>query len=142
MYIVFEGSMTDTELKINGKSAGPIHQGAFYRFKYNISDKLKYGKANQLDATVSKMSSDKSVNNAERLADYWILGGIFRPVYLEAFPKEHIDWTAIDARADGTFNMNVHLKNVKPGRTILAEIIDAKARLSQLPERCLLQQIL
>jgi hypothetical protein len=27
--IVFEGSMTDTDVKINGKSAGPTHQGAF-----------------------------------------------------------------------------------------------------------------
>ena len=34
VFIVFEGSMTDTDVKINGKSAGPVHQGAFYRFKY------------------------------------------------------------------------------------------------------------
>src|SRR5829696_7015026 len=27
--IVFEGSMTDTEVKINGKIAGEVHQGAF-----------------------------------------------------------------------------------------------------------------
>ncbi|MBE9599770.1 glycoside hydrolase family 2 [Pedobacter sp. MC2016-24] len=128
VYIVFEGSMTDTELKINGKSAGPAHQGAFYRFRYNINALIKFDKENQLEAVVSKMSADASVNNAERLADYWILGGIFRPVYLEAFPKEHIDWTAIDAKADGTFNMNVHLKNVKPGRTILAEIVDSKGK--------------
>ena len=26
--------MTDTQVKINGKSAGPVHQGAFYRFSY------------------------------------------------------------------------------------------------------------
>ena len=32
--IVFEGVMTDTEVKINGKSAGPVHQGGFYRFSY------------------------------------------------------------------------------------------------------------
>ncbi len=30
--IVFEGSMTDTEVKVNGKLAGAIHQGSFYRF--------------------------------------------------------------------------------------------------------------
>ena len=30
--IVFDGSMTDTEVKINGKLAGQIHQGAYYRF--------------------------------------------------------------------------------------------------------------
>ena len=38
IFIVFEGSMTDTEVKINGKSTGPVHQGAFCRFKYDISD--------------------------------------------------------------------------------------------------------
>src|SRR5690349_7277962 len=65
VFIVFEGSMTDTEVKINGKQAGKIHQGAFYRFKYDISDKLNYGANNLLEATVSKMSADASVNNAE-----------------------------------------------------------------------------
>ncbi len=126
IYIVFEGSMTDTEVKINGKSAGSIHQGSFYRFKYNIGDKLKFGQKNLLEVTVSKMSADNSVNNAERLADYWIFGGIFRPVYLEALPKENIDWTAIDAKANGSFSMNVHLNNDVAGRDIFAEIIDAK----------------
>ncbi len=82
--IVFDGSMTDTEVKINGKSAGAIHQGAFYRFKYDISSLLFYDKLNILEVTVSKMSADASVNNAERLADYWVFGGIFRPVFLEA----------------------------------------------------------
>ncbi len=128
VYIVFEGSMTDTEVKINGEQAGPIHQGAFYRFKYNISDKLQYGKENLLEVTVSKMSADKSVNNAERLADYWIFGGIFRPVYLEAFPKQHIERTSIDAKADGSFSMNVHLKNAQAKHTVVAEITDANGK--------------
>ncbi|WP_207531783.1 glycoside hydrolase family 2 protein [Desertivirga arenae] len=128
VYIVFEGSMTDTEVKINGRSAGPIHQGAFYRFKYNISDKLKYGQKNLLEATVSKMSADKSVNNAERLADYWIFGGIFRPVLLEALPKEHIDWVSIDAKASGSFNLNVYLKNAGSGREVFAEMVDKAGR--------------
>ncbi len=129
VYIVFEGSMTDTEVKINGKLAGPIHQGAFYRFKYNISDKIDFGKDNLLEVTVSKMSSDKSVNNAERLADYWIFGGIFRPVYLEAYPQEHIDYTSIDAKADGSFSMNVYLKNPKAKREVHATIMDAEGKI-------------
>ncbi|HET6995110.1 MAG TPA: glycoside hydrolase family 2, partial [Chitinophagaceae bacterium] len=87
--IVFEGSMTDTEVKINGKSAGPIHQGAFYQFKYEISALLYFDKPNTLEVTVSKMSADASVNNAERLADYWVFGGIFRPVYLECMPQQY-----------------------------------------------------
>lgn len=126
--IVFEGSMTDTDVKINGKLAGTVHQGAFYRFKYNISDKLQYGASNLLEVTVSKMSADKSINGAERFADYWIFGGIYRPVYLEAVPKEHISWTAIDAKADGTFNMNVHLNKVVDGAEIVTEIIDNKGK--------------
>jgi hypothetical protein len=128
VFIVFEGSMTDTEVKINGQSAGETHQGAFYRFKYNITDKIRFDKPNQLEVLVSKMSADNSVNNAERLADYWILGGIFRPVYLEAYPKEHIDHIAIDAKADGAFAMNVFTENIRPGSEIFAEILDAKGK--------------
>lgn len=127
--IVFEGSMTDTEVKINGKLAGPIHQGAFYEFKYDISDKIQFGKENILEVKVSKMSADKSVNNAERLADYWILGGIFRPVYLEATSKEHILSTAIEAKADGTFRSNIHLNEINSANTIKVELFDAKNNL-------------
>ena len=67
--IVFDGSMTDTEVKINGRPAGAIHQGAFYRFKYDISSLLYFDKPNKLEVTVSKMSADARVNNAERLGD-------------------------------------------------------------------------
>ncbi|MBT1705613.1 glycoside hydrolase family 2 protein [Chryseosolibacter indicus] len=122
--IVFEGSMTDTEVKINGKVAGDIHRGSFYRFSYDITNKLNFSEPNLLEVTVSKMSSDGSVNNAERLADYWIFGGIFRPVYLEAHPKEHIVWCAIDAKADGTFSMNASLKNTSSQRQLVVDIVD------------------
>ncbi|MFT3935715.1 MAG: glycoside hydrolase family 2 TIM barrel-domain containing protein [Chitinophagaceae bacterium] len=101
--IVFEGSMTDTEVKINGKSAGEIHQGAFYAFKYDISKLLHYGGKNLLEVTVAKHSANNSVNAAERKADFWIFGGIFRPVYLEALPSIYIDNISIDAKADGNF---------------------------------------
>ncbi|HEY4109196.1 sugar-binding domain-containing protein, partial [Puia sp.] len=93
--IVFDGSMTDTEVKINGKSAGATHQGSFYRFRYNISSLLRYGASNLLEVTVAKESTNKSVNMAERHADFWIFGGIFRPVYLEAMPTQHITGQAI-----------------------------------------------
>src|SRR5665647_106248 len=126
IFIVFEGSMTDTELKINGKSAGEIHQGAFYQFRYDITDKLKFGQTNLLEATVDKMSADKSVNSAERFADYWVFGGIFRPVYLEAFPEEYIERVAIEAKADGLFSMDVFPKNLKGKRKLTAELVDAK----------------
>jgi len=127
--IVFEGSMTDTEVKINGKLAGAIHQGAFYEFKYNISDKIQFGKENILEVKVSKMSAEKSVNNAERLADYWILGGIFRPVYLEACSKESISFTSIDAKADGSFRSNLHLNGIQNVNNLKVELFDVKNNL-------------
>lgn len=110
--IVFEGSMTDTEVKINGKPAGDIHQGSFYRFSYDISDILEYGSSNLLEVTVAKHSSNESVNLAERFADYWIFGGIFRPVYLEVLPRQHISNLVIDAGADGNFQARMKLNNI------------------------------
>lgn len=126
--IVFDGSMTDTEVKINGRSAGEIHRGAFYRFKYDITSLLFFDKPNTLEVTVSKMSSDASVNNAERLADYWVFGGIFRPVWLEATPKAFIDYVGIDARHDGKFSMQVWPKGLVQDGFIITTITDKKRK--------------
>ncbi|HWI90087.1 MAG TPA: glycoside hydrolase family 2 TIM barrel-domain containing protein [Flavisolibacter sp.] len=120
--LVFEGVMTDTEVKVNGKSAGPIHQGAFYAFKYDISSLLNYGSRNLLEVTVSKHSANESVNAAERRGDYWIFGGIFRPVYLEAFPKQHIDRVAIDAKANGIFSADVFTRG---GDNLVVQLLNA-----------------
>ena len=78
IFIVFEGSMTDTEVSIDGKPAGPIHQGAFYQFRYNITEILKEGEDHLLEVRVSKKSANNSINHAERQADFWLFGGIFR----------------------------------------------------------------
>jgi hypothetical protein len=122
VHIVFEGSMTDTEVKINGKSAGPIHQGGFYQFKYDIGKLLKYGTKNLLEVTVSKHSADLSVNKAERFADYWIFGGIYRPVYLEAKPFQNIVRTALYTKADGAVEADVFLNNIRTADEVSAQV--------------------
>ncbi len=122
IFIVFEASMTDTEVKINGKIAGPTHQGAFYRFKYDITDLVNYESKNLLEVTVSKESGNESINRAERTSDYWVFGGIFRPVYLEVVPIQFIDRIAIDAKADGSFYMDVYIKGTGKAKTVKAEI--------------------
>ncbi len=116
--IVFEGVMTDTEVSINGKSAGPVHRGGFYRFEYDITDLLRYGASNKLEVTVRKESDNASVNNAERHADWWNFGGIYRPVYLTCTEKEHIGHYAIDARADGVMTVSLDVHNAPEGSTI------------------------
>ena len=71
---------------------------------------------------VSKESSDESVNEAERHSDFWIFGGIYRPVYLEAHPAEYVERVAIDARHDGAFRMDVHLKHIAAAGVVTAQI--------------------
>lgn len=122
VFIVFEGSMTDTEVKINGQLAGPIHQGAFYRFKYDITGMIKNNTDNLLEVKVSKMSADASVNRAERNGDFWIFGGIYRPVYLEIVPETYIDRIAIDAKANGQIRVDVFNKNTIANQSIQAEV--------------------
>lgn len=126
--IVFDGVMTDTEVKINGKPAGPIHQGAFYQFKYDISKLLKIGKENDLEVFVKKHSDNITVSRAEREADFWVFGGIFRPVYLEAKPMENIQHVAVDAKGDGTFKADVYLSNTKNASRVVVDIVSATGK--------------
>ncbi|MCX7887021.1 MAG: glycoside hydrolase family 2 [Verrucomicrobiae bacterium] len=109
VFLVFDGVMTDAEVSLNGKPAGPRHCGAFYRFQYDVTTLLKPGQTNRLEVLVSKISTNESVTAAERHGDYWVFGGIFRPVWLKAVPQQFIDRVAIDARADGSFSMNVFI---------------------------------
>lgn len=122
IFLVFDGVMTDTDAKLNGQSVGPVHQGSFYRFKYEVTSLVKFGATNLLEVNVAKHSANKSVNDAERLADYWVFGGIFRPVYLEAVPQEFIERVAIDAKADGSFVAEVFLNGVTNAFAIEAQI--------------------
>jgi hypothetical protein len=111
--IVFEGAMTDTEVTVNGQSAGDLHQGAFYEFSYDISGLLNYGGKNLLEVKVSKVSANASINEAERKADFWIFGGIYRPVYLQADPADHIARIGVDAKASGDINADLFVQSSK-----------------------------
>jgi len=134
IFIVFEAAMTDATIKINGRLAGPPHQGGFYEFKYDITNLLHFDHANLLEVTVSKHSSNESINRAERKADFWLFGGIFRPVYLEIVPPVFIDRVAIDAPANGDFNMQV-FSNAGSKETIEAQVYDLQNRPVDSPFR-------
>lgn len=120
--IVFEGVMTDTEVKVNGQQAGEVHQGGFVEFSYDVTSLLRFGKKNELEVKVWKESANRSVNAAERRADWWLFGGIYRPVYLKAVPRTHIERIAVDAQADGRLTTELHLKNLPQGCSVAASI--------------------
>jgi beta-galactosidase/beta-glucuronidase len=122
VFLVFDGVMTDTAAKLNGQSVGPLHQGSFYRFKYEVTSLVNFGATNRLEVTVAKHSKNESVNNAERLADYWVFGGIFRPVYLEAVPAQFVERVAINAQADGHFSADVYLNGATNADKVEARI--------------------
>ncbi|MEP6584784.1 MAG: glycoside hydrolase family 2 TIM barrel-domain containing protein, partial [Ginsengibacter sp.] len=134
IFLVFDAAMAETEVKINGQSAGPVHQGGFYQFKYDITKLVQFGKSNLLEVTVSKHSTDTSINRAERQADFWMFGGIFRPVYLEIVPSTFIERIAIDAKATGDFNVQV-FTNASSKQTIEARVVDLKGKQLEKPFR-------
>ncbi len=112
--LVFEGSMTDTEVWIDGKQVGPVHQGGFTEFSYDVTPFIRPNKVQKLEVLVSKESANASVNEAERRADWWLFGGIYRPVYIEVMPKAHISHVAIDARATGEIYADVKATTDSP----------------------------
>lgn len=138
--LVFDGVMTDTDVLINGRKAGKKHQGGFYRFVYDVSDRVFFGpkKKNRLEVTVAKESENAGVNLAERRADYWNFGGIFRPVFIQSRPALNIHHTAIDAKADGTFTADLELSMpVENGKvtTVITDMNGKKVAESVTPIR-------
>ncbi|MBP7140478.1 MAG: hypothetical protein KBA71_01115 [Opitutaceae bacterium] len=136
--LVFDGSMTDTDVTLNGRKAGPVHQGGFTRFRYDVTSLVKLGSGesneNVLEIDVAKASADLLTDRAERGGDYWVFGGIYRPVFLEALPPKAIDQLAVDARADGSLLVDMTLGFPPGGRTdgpaapalhVQAQVIDA-----------------
>lgn len=124
VYLSGTGVMTDALVKINGRQAGPVLQGAFYQFKYDISTLLKYEESNQLEVFVKKSSYNESVEKAERHADYWIFGGIFRPVFPEVKPKTDIQRVDVDAKASGVFRSKIYISNPGDVKYLKIEIAD------------------
>ncbi len=120
--LFFDGVMTDAEVWVNGKSAGQIHQGAFYRFSYDITSLLKTEGENLLEVKVAKQSANKSVNAAERRADWWLYGGIYRPVWLEVVPAVSVEHFILDARADGSLRASVRMAGNAEGHVLAVSI--------------------
>lgn len=124
----FDGVMTDAEVLVNGQSAGPVHQGGFYRFSYDVTELLKYGSSNQIEVRVKKHSDNRTVNAAERKADWWLFGGIYRPVWLEAKSATHIERLAVDAQADGELKVEVHLQGATGEESLSMEVAPISAK--------------
>ena len=114
--LVFEAAFTEIRVQINGRKAGNgTYQGGFTRHTMDVSDRVFFGsKKNRLEVECLKESSVPQVNLAERRADYWNFGGIWRPVFIVAKPAVNIHRVAIDAKHDGRFRADVFLNRAVP----------------------------
>ena len=123
--IWFDGVMTDTEVLVNGQPAGEVHQGGFYRFGYDITPLLRFGSRNNLlEVNVKKHSDNTSINRAERMADWWLFGGIYRPVWLEVVPEVHLRHFVVDGLQDGTLRTRIETANAAAGYTLRVSLRD------------------
>lgn len=124
--IFFDGVMTDVEVRVNGELAGEMHQGGFYRFDYDITDLLKFGRKNTLEVKVAKESANKSINAAERKADWWLYGGIYRPVWLEVLPQVHVGHFTLNADAEGRLNVALEMEGDASGYELVISLTALK----------------
>ena len=128
--LVFEAAFTEIHVQINGRKAGNgTYQGGFTRHTIDVSDRVFFGKKkNRLEVEVLKESTNPQVNLAERRADYWNFGGIWRPVFIVSKPSQNIQRVAIDAKADGFFTADVFLNRAVPGSQVCVDIVDTNGK--------------
>ena len=128
--LVFEAVFTEARVQINGRKAGNgTYQGGFTRHTIDVSDRIFFGnKKNRLEIEVLKESTNPQVNLAERRADYWNFGGIWRPVFIISKPAQNIARVAIDAKADGRFMADVYLNRALPNGSVSVNIVDANGK--------------
>ena len=128
--LVFEAAFTEIHVQINGRKAGNgTYQGGFTRHTIDVSDRVFFGKKkNRLEVEVLKESTNPQVNLAERRADYWNFGGIWRPVFIVSKPSQNIQRVAIDAKADGFFTADVFLNRAVPGSQVVVDLVDDKGK--------------
>ena len=134
--LVFEAAFTEIRVQINGRKAGAgTYQGGFTRHTIDVSDRVFFGKKkNRLEVECLKESSVPQVNLAERRADYWNFGGIWRPVFVVSKPALNIQRVALDAKHDGRFRADVFLNRALPGSSVSVDIIDTHGtRVAQSP---------
>ncbi|MCA9449684.1 MAG: beta galactosidase jelly roll domain-containing protein, partial [Candidatus Omnitrophica bacterium] len=75
-----DGANYRTVLYVNGEKVG-AHKGGYTAFSFPIQDHLKFGETNSLAITVDNESNFDRVPMERH--DWWVHGGLYRPVYLE-----------------------------------------------------------
>ncbi|WP_448520598.1 sugar-binding domain-containing protein [Rhodoflexus sp.] len=125
--LVFEGVLSDAEVKLNGKPVG-THRGGYRRFSFDISALLQSESSNELEVIVYKRSADAQPTPSLS----WTFGGIYKPVYLEILPIVHITDVAVNAQVDGKLQAQVYISQ-RADVQIKAYLQDAEGAIVGMP---------
>lgn len=99
----FDAASRTAEVWLNGRRLGE-HRGGFSRFRLDATDALKVGKTNRLLVKVDNTQPAVGATTADTLplhGDFFIHGGLYRPVSLVATDPVHIDM--MDAGGPGIY---------------------------------------
>ena len=75
---------------------------------------------------VAKESANKSINAAERKADWWLYGGLYRPVWLEVLPQVHVGHFTLNADDEGRLNVALEMEGDASGYELVTSLTALK----------------
>lgn len=87
VYIEFQGSNSITDVYVNSVHVGQ-HRGGYSIFRFDITDKIQFGKSNTLAVKVDNTVVDDVY---PQMADFTFYGGIYRDVNLVIANPVHFD---------------------------------------------------
>ena len=135
--LVFDGVMTDAAVKVNGDSAGPVHQGGFtLSLRHHVARKTRRTE-NLLEVDVAKVSANPDTERGRtRRRLLGVRGHLPAGLARSLRRLQTIDHAAIDARADGSLTADVTLGSLQiarqqgpvPPERIEAQVLDARRR--------------
>lgn len=121
----FEGVDSSFTVWVNGKEAG-YSQGSRNPSEFDVTEFIQVGKENHLAVEVYQRCDGSYIEDQ----DQWWLSGIFRDVYLHAFPKVHpVDFhviTDLDEKfEDATLRVKV---DVSASCTVELKLLDGQQK--------------
>ncbi|KLE31284.1 glycoside hydrolase family 2 [Aurantiacibacter luteus] len=134
-YLEFDAVSRTAEVWVNGRKVGE-NRNPFGRFRLDVTDALRMGGANELYVKVDNTQPAEGNSTAEVLpmtGDFFVRGGIYRPVRLIVAPPVHFDLldhggpgvyasTASIAPGAARLNLSARIANSSPKRAELAMV--------------------
>ncbi|MCC8171024.1 MAG: glycoside hydrolase family 2 protein [Parabacteroides sp.] len=122
LFLRFEGANTVTNLFINQKHIGE-HRGGYGAFVFEITDRVNYGRTNQL---LVRVNNALNLDVMPLVGDFNFYGGIYRDVYLVITDQACI--SPLDYASPGVYLVQENVSREKAG--VQAKVVLSNAAAS------------